>query len=101
MTVNQQPSLDDVLDRLRVLDEASIRPDSLTTQFLEVRKSGDGVGVSVNGNQGGLVHFARLVLEVAKKGFVGAHQHFDETGEMDYCEVPLVIGFKPADWDVQ
>lgn len=101
MTINIQPSLDDVLGLLRALDDSSMGSESATSQFLEVRKSTDGEGVSVNGNLGGLVHLARLVLEVAGKGFVGAHQHFDEAGEMDRCDVPFVIGFKLAEWDAQ
>lgn len=101
MTTKVQPSLDDVLDILRILDDSSVGLDDATAQFLEVRKAAIGDGVSVNGNLGGLVHFARLTLEVAKKGFAGAHQHFDEAGETDLCEIPLTIGFKPAEWEVQ
>ncbi len=101
MTVSIQPSLDDVLGLLRTLDDSSIGSDGTTSQFLEIRKGSDGEGVCINGNLGGLVHLARLVLEVAGKGFVGAHQHFDEAGEMDICEVPLMIGFKSAEWEAQ
>lgn len=48
----------------------------------------------------GLVHLARLVLEVAAKEFVGAHQHFDQAGELDTCDMPLTIVLKSAEWDV-
>ena len=99
MSVAEMPSLDDVLDLLRRLDDASVDVNGATSQFLEVRRSPAGDVVSVNGNQDGLVHFARLVLEVAAKGFFGAHQHFDEAGELDTCEVPLVIALSPAEWD--
>jgi hypothetical protein len=101
MTVGAQPSLDEVLDLVRTLDDSSVGLDGTTGQFLEVRRGASDQVVSVNGNVGGLVHLARLVLEVAAKGFVGAHQHFDEAGEADVCEVPLVVCFKPAEWDAQ
>ncbi|WP_425599765.1 Imm32 family immunity protein [Frateuria flava] len=55
--------------------------------------------VVVSGNQEGLVHFARLVLEVASKGFNGAHQHLDRHSVLDECDIPLVIAFKNAPWD--
>jgi hypothetical protein len=100
MSVNKQPSFDDVLDLLRILDDSFIGADGATTQFLEVRAGMTGEGVNVNGNLGGLVHLARLVLEVAGKGFVGAHQHLDEASELDVCEVPLVVSFNAAEWDV-
>jgi hypothetical protein len=102
MTTDKQPSLDHVLDPLRILDNSAIgTDDGTTTQFLEIRKSGNGEGISINGNLKGLVHLARLVLEVAGKGFVGAHQHLDEASEIDICEVPLVISLKLADWDIR
>jgi hypothetical protein len=101
MTINKQPSLGDVLDLLRALDDSSVEPDGATTQFLEIRKGANDEGACINGNSGGLIHLARLVLEIAGKGFIGAHQHFDDAGEMDICEVPLVISLKPAEWDVQ
>jgi len=99
MSTSKSPSLQEVLELLRRVDDASVHADGATTLFLEVRKSLQGEGLSVNGNQDGLVHFARLVIEVAAKGFAGAHQHFDEAGELDACEVPLAICLKPAEWD--
>ena len=95
------PSLHEVLQLLRRLDDTSVGTDGTTTQFLEIRKGAQDEGVSVNGNRDGLVHLARLVLEVAARDFVGAHQHFDEAGELDTCEVPLSIGLKPAEWDAR
>jgi hypothetical protein len=100
MAINESTSIQSVLSLLRTLDDSSVRPDGTTTQFLEIRRAGDGDDVSINGNFGGLVHFARLVLEVAEKSFAGAHQHFDEAGGADFCEVPLIITFKPAEWDI-
>ena len=101
MNGSKPPTLRDVLEVLRQLDDASVTADSVATQFLEVRKEPQGEGVSVNGNRDGLVHLARLVLEVAAKGFAGAHQHFDEAGELDACEVPLAIALKSAEWDAK
>ena len=100
MDATKPPSLHDLLEMLRCLDNASVRADGAATLFLEVRKGSQGEGVSVNGNRDGLVHLARLVVEVAAKDFAGAHQHFDDTG-LDTCEVPLTIGLKPAEWDAQ
>lgn len=93
------PSLTEVLELLRRLDDASVGIDGTATHFLEVRKGPRDEGISVNGNRSGLIRLARQVLEVAVKNFVGAHQHFDEAGELDNCEVPLTIGFKLAEWD--
>lgn len=101
MNESKPVSLHEVLELLRRLDDASIGADGTATQFLEVRKGPQDEAISVNGNRDGLVHLARLVLEVAAKDFVGAHQHFDEAGELDTCEVPLTIGLKPAEWDAQ
>jgi hypothetical protein len=99
MSETNMPSFDLVLGLLRRLDDDSVDADAKTDQFLEVRKQPPGDGVSINGNRAGLVHLARLVLEVAARGFSGAHQHFDEAGELDSCEVPLAITLKFAEWD--
>jgi len=101
MNESKPPSVLDVLNLLRRLDDVSVGAGGTTTQFLEVRKGPENEGVSVNGNRNGLVHLARLVLEVAAKDFVGAHQHFDEAGELDICEVPLAVVLKAADWDAR
>ncbi len=101
MSSMKKLSLLDVLNFLRRLDDSSVQSDGVSTQFLEIRKDPQGDGMTIMGNQGGLVHFATLVLEVAEKGFAGAHQHFDEAANADICEAPLVVGFKSAEWDVQ
>lgn len=92
-------SLESVLSLLRALDDSSLTPDGSTTQFLEIKREDSIGGLAIGGNVGGLVHFARLVLDVAKKAYQGAHQHVDEHGGADICEVPLVIRFQPAAWD--
>ncbi|MCL2310497.1 MAG: hypothetical protein FWC42_09570 [Proteobacteria bacterium] len=99
MSTNEWPSLTEALDSLRRLDDSSIDSDKTTTRFLEVRKDQQGQGICISGNRAGLVRLTRLILEVAQKGFPGAHQHFDEIGELDFCEAPLVVSFQPADWD--
>jgi hypothetical protein len=88
-------SLAEVLDLLRVLDDASNK----TTNFLETRKNQQDL--CINGNREGLIRLARVILEVAQKGFLGAHQHLDEIGELDLCETPLTVCFKPAEWEPQ
>jgi len=93
-------SLETVLALVRALDDSSVTTDGSTIQFLEIKKEDSIGGVAIGGNVGGLVHFARLVLEVAKKGYRGAHQHLDENSETDTCEVSLVIRFEPAVWDI-
>ena len=93
----QQASLDVVLHTLRALDDFSINIDGTTTQVLEIIKGEEDEGIHVNGNRDGLIHLARLVLEVAGKGFDGAHHHFDQVSGADICEVPLIISFKSGD----
>ena len=94
INMEKQLSFGAAIDQIRMLDDQSFEQGSKETQFLEIRKGVTSEEVCVNGNLAGLVHFARLVLEVAGKGFVGAHQHFDEVGELDVCEVSMVISFK-------
>jgi hypothetical protein len=100
MSNDMHLTLNEVLELVHSLDASSIEPDGTTNLFLELRKSSGGDGVRINGNREGLVHFARLILDVAAKDFDGAHQHFDDAGEMDTCEAPLVISLKSAEWDV-
>ncbi len=101
MTVNKQPSLGEILNLLRRLDACAVNSEGITTRFLEVKSENDRREVCVNGNVAGLVYLANLVLTVAERGFVGAHQHLDEAGGLDTCDVPLVISFKLAEWDKQ
>jgi len=91
--------LDEALNTLRDLDYSAIAADGTSVQLLEVKKGSNGE-VLINGNRDGLIHFARLVVEIANKGFSGAHQHFDEAGELDACEVPLIVSLKAAEWEM-
>lgn len=100
MNKGSSVSLNSVLQMLRLLDNGSINANYTSTQFLEIVKGQQDEGVIINGNTNGLVRLARLVVEVAAKDFAGAHQHFDDIGELDTCEVPLTIVLKPAEWDV-
>jgi len=92
-----ETSLDTILPLLRSLDDSSFGLANESNQFLEIKKGINVEEVIVNGNASGLIHMARLILEVAQKGFVGAHQHFDADGGTDICEIPLVISFKMAE----
>jgi hypothetical protein len=94
-------SLREVLELLRQLDDTSVGADGTSSQFLEVKRGPRDGAISVNGNRDGLVHLARLILEVAAKDFVGAHQHFDNAGELDTCEAPLTIVLKLAEWEAR
>jgi len=94
MNTHEPLSIAEVLDLLRRLDDTSV-VSGKTTLFLETRK--DQHGLCINGNREGLVHFARCILEVAQKG---SHQHFDEV-VLDFCETPLIICLKPAEWEAQ
>ena len=100
MNKGSSVSLNSVLQMLRILDNGSVSENYTSTNFLETVKNRHDDGVIINGNTDGLVRFARLVLEVAAKDFSGAHQQFDDVGELDTCEVPLTIVLKPAEWDV-
>lgn len=91
-------SLETVLSLMRALDGSSLAADGSTNQFLEIKKEENSDGVIIGGNVGGLVHFARLMLEIASKGYLGAHQHVDESEGADICEMPIVIRFEPAPW---
>jgi hypothetical protein len=100
MNKGSSVSLNSVLQMLRILDNGSVSENYTSTNFLETVKRRHDDGVIINGNTDGLVRLARLVLEVAAKDIAGAHQHFDDVGELDTCEVPLTIVLKPAEWDV-
>jgi hypothetical protein len=67
----------------------------LSTLRLEIRAGADGREVIIGGNEMGLVYFARLIIDVADRGFAGAHQHVDEHNGADPCEVPIIVGFLP------
>lgn len=94
MTFKHQAALASLLDRVRALDEASVGETGITDISIEITKSEDDNGICVYGNVSGLIHLARLVLEVAKRDIPGAHQHIDESSIADVCEVPLLIGLK-------
>jgi hypothetical protein len=31
---------------------------------------------------------------------VGSHAHFDETGLVDHCDLPLILVLSEAEWDM-
>ncbi len=79
------------------LDESFIR-DGESLHFIELLKGESGSEVQIYGNTAGLIHIARKVIEVASKGSNGAHHHFDESGLVDRCDIPVVVTFKDAEW---
>ncbi len=54
--------------------------------------------IRINCNKEGLQYVALKILELAVKGFPGAHQHFDKNEMVDRCDVPVVVCLKKADW---
>jgi len=104
MGTNEQ-LLTKILNLLRRLDDASVvsgvSGKMMSNIFLETRKYPQDQGLRINGNREGLIRFARCILEISQKNFPGAHWHFDEIGELDICEMPLVVCFRPAAWDAQ
>jgi hypothetical protein len=88
-----------MLDQIRRIDAAGTK-DGVSRKFLEVRQPKSEDAIYVSGNVEGLIHFARAVLDIAAKGFEGAHHHFDEHGVLDHCDIPIVVSLKAAEWDV-
>jgi len=98
MAMHVPSELTHVIDQLRRIDEQSIH-EGVSTQFLEFELSTAHNELRINGNPGGLVQFARAILQVVARGHDGAHQHFDEAGIVDRCDIPIVVCLKPAPWD--
>lgn len=89
--------LNAIIQQLREIDELAIHGD-VSHHFLEFEISGDKSEFRINGNQAGLVYFARVILEVAASSVSGSHFHLDDTGIADKCDMPVVVCLKPADW---
>lgn len=84
-------------DLATALDEQSIQLDQ-SSHFIEIRKGGDGE-VVVRANREGLIHLARNCLSLATQPSVGSHLHFDETGLVDHCDMPLILVLVEAEWE--
>lgn len=79
------------------LDEQSVAA-GISHHFIEILKGVDGE-VVVRANREGLIHLARSCLSLAIKPTVGSHQHFDEAGIVDRCDVPLILVLAEAEWE--
>jgi hypothetical protein len=92
--------LAEILEKLRSVDDSAVS-GGVSTQFLEVAgiSEKNGGELHITGNPQGLVHFARLILDIAVKGYEGAHVHLDESANLDKCDVPVVVSLKAAEWD--
>ena len=84
-------------DLATALDAESIE-SGISAHFIEIRKGRDGE-VLVLANREGLIHLARTCLSLATQPTVGSHQHFDETGLVVRCDMPLVLVLSEAEWE--
>jgi hypothetical protein len=95
----------DPLLKLKTITDELVQIDALATQngvsthYLESELSSDRQEIRINGNQAGLIHLARIALILASEKIEGSHQHFDESGVLDRCDLPFVVRFKAAEWD--
>lgn len=90
-------SVADAIEHLVSADVLSVS-EGVSRHFLQVLNGENGETV-VQGNAEGLVYLALSILRLATKQN-GAHQHFDESGLLDRCEVPLVVAKCLAEWEV-
>ena len=97
MTHKTSVDLGGIVDQLDALDERAI-VDGVSRHFLEFELSEDQGEMRINGNSQGLIHFAKMILEVAASGMKGAHRHFDTTGIADRCDIPVVVQLKLPEW---
>lgn len=97
MDSSELTEINSILTKLCEKDESSIR-EGVSYQFLEFIKS-ENNELQVNGNAEGLLHLSRRILELVVRNNYGSHQHFDEAGIVDHCDMELIISLKKADWD--
>jgi len=97
--VKESTSIDinDILRKLRIIDESFIN-EGVSSHFLEFTKPDEENNFQIKGNSEGLIHFARSIIEVASKNMQGAHQHFDESGIVDKCDMPVTVSLKKSTW---
>ena len=88
--------LEKILSELNTVD-GSFNKNGVSSHFIELEKAGAGEFV-INGNSEGLIHVACKILELAVADVEGRHHHFDESGMVDKCEMPLVVTLKNTDW---
>lgn len=85
-----------VFDEVCSLDE-SFSEGGISTHYVEFERT-DADEFLVKGNAEGLIHLASKLLELAVTGVEGKHHHFDESGIVDKCDMPLIVTLEKADW---
>ena len=88
-----------IIKQLGNLDNLSI-VDGVSSHFLEFELLDSENELRINGNSEGLVYLAKIILNLAVNQKVGDHFHFDSTGVVDKCDIPITICFKQAEWDL-
>lgn len=90
--------LTSLIKSLRDIDDAAI-VNGVSHHFLEFVLEKNSKEFLIKGNKEGLIHFALSILSIVEDGGDGRHVHFDETGIVDRCDMPVVVCFKKAEWD--
>jgi hypothetical protein len=87
-----QQNLEDLVKVIRLIDNRNIGEMSSTKGKLSLKVSEESGSkqLLVEGDEAGLVHLARLIVDVAAKKFPGAHAHIDEFN-VDECEMALTF----------
>lgn len=89
--------LDALVHECTSLDSSFIA-EGKSTHFIEIRMDATGP-IRINANTEGLIHLAKVFLELAASATEGAHRHLDETGLVDLCDRELIIANKRASWE--
>ncbi len=98
MNVDSQKSLISIIKQLSDLDKLSV-VDGISSHFLEFELLDSEKELRINGNTEGLIYLAKDILNLAVKQNEGSYFHFDSTGVVDKCDMPVVICFKRAEWN--
>ena len=89
--------ISEIVNSLEYIDSQSIQAEHIN-HFLEIVHNSEPSELCICGNTEGLVHLAKWILKIADSKIDGKHVHFDNTGIVDRCDVPLIISFKKAPW---
>lgn len=93
MKINAVEELNVVIENLKKIDALAVN-HGISNHFLEFVTKNNPHEFRINGNKEGLIYFAKTILEIAAKDQVGSHFHFDETGIVDNCDLPLIVCLK-------
>jgi hypothetical protein len=91
----KEKCLEKISGGIKILDDTLIS-DSVAYHFLETKGRGHGEFI-IQGNAEGMIHLARVILELALTSFNGKHHHFDDNGILEDGSKPFIISFKNAD----